>query len=79
MSTSVGQAWVELGAGRAWDKKFFVRATECWPNAGESDTSKKFNTTESFSRKGVATFSSSGETIDWIFQRSVILQEMRSA
>jgi len=47
------------GAGRAGDKKFFVRVTECWPYACESDMSKKFNATESlrYKYKGVATFS----------------------
>jgi len=68
-----GSARVDPGAGR--DKKFFVRVTECWPNACESDVGKKFSATESLWYKGVATFSNGGETTDWSFQLLVILQE----
>jgi len=71
----------ELGARRARDKKLFVRVTECWHNACESDISKKLNATENlcYNYKCAATFSSGGETTDWSFQLSVILQEIRSA
>ena len=70
---------VVFGAGRVRDKKFFVRATGCWLNACENDVSKKFNATESLWYKGIATFSRGGETTDWSFQLSVIVQEMRFA
>jgi len=55
---------VPIFTGRALDKKSFVRVTECWPNACESDMSKKFNATQSLCYKGLTTFSSGGETID---------------
>jgi len=45
---------------QAQDKKFFERVTEHSPNAGESDMSKKFNTTEGLWYKGMATFSIGG-------------------
>jgi len=38
--------------------------------------SKKFNATESLQCKGVATFSSGGETTNWSLQLLVILQEI---
>ena len=53
-----GRVRVGLGAGRARDKKFFVRVTECWPSACESKMNKKFNATERFRYKDVVTFSS---------------------
>ena len=66
-------------AGRERDKKFFVRVTECWLYGRESDTTKKFNATESLWYKGVETFSSGVETTNWSFQMLVILQETRFA
>jgi len=66
-------------ASRERVKKFFVLVTECWLNACESDMSKKLNATEGLWYKSVETFSSEGETTDWSFQLSVILQERRSA
>jgi len=45
MRASEEQARVELGAGRARDRKFFVRVTECLLNTCESDMSKRINTT----------------------------------
>ena len=51
-----------------------MRVTECCLNACESDMSKKANATESLWYKGVATFSSGGETRDWCFQISLISQ-----
>jgi len=48
-----GWARVEFGAGQAWDKKFFVKVTECWLNTCESDMSKQINATESLWYKGV--------------------------
>jgi len=39
---------------------------------------KKFYPTESLWYKGVATFSSGGETTYWSFQLSVIWREIRS-
>jgi len=43
----------ELCAGRTRDKKFFVRGSECWLNACESEISKIINPAESLWRKGV--------------------------
>jgi len=67
------------GAWWARDKMFFVRIIECWLNAYESDMSQKFNATENLWFKGIARFSSGGETTDCAFQLSVILQEIRYA
>jgi len=74
----VGEGWTWCGEGRPWDKKFFSRVTECWPNGHESNMNKKFNATGSLWYKVVAIFSSDDKTIDWNFQFSVILQELRS-
>jgi len=39
--------------------------------------SKKFNAAESLRYKGVATFSSVGETTDWSVRHSVILKDIQ--
>ena len=44
---------VKLGAGRAQDKNLFGPVTECWPNACESDMSKKVSATQSLWYKGI--------------------------
>jgi len=68
--------YLVAGRGRC-GIRLFVWVTECCPSACESDMSKKFNVTESLRYKGVATCG--GETTDWSFQLSVILQEICSA
>jgi len=58
------RVWVELGAGPAGDKHFFLRVTDRRPSAREIGISKKFNVTETLWYKGLATFSSGGVTAD---------------
>ena len=65
-------AWLRIPAFAwgVWDKKFFVRVTECCLNPCESYMSKKFNAAKSLRYKGIATFSSDVETIDGSFRLS---------
>jgi len=53
MRAGAGQERVELGAGRAEDKNFFVGVSECWLNACESDMCKKLNATKGLWYEGV--------------------------